>query len=140
MATFDLTKGGPGAVPGHQPPAVVFLEGILDQSKQALAQNDVAQLIHVPANTEILSVFWQVLKASSNAGTFNLGDGASATRWFTGSALSALADAHNTTRFFYTTADTIDVVQTAALTVSTGILRVMALAVHFEPSTQVYTS
>lgn len=137
MATFNLTKGGL-AVPGHQSMPVVPLEALLDFSKvnngAGLAQNDVAQLIQAPANTEILGVFWQVVKASANAGTFNLGDGALATRWVTAGALNALGDGHSATRFFYTTGDTIDLVQTAALTVVTGIIKVVAIAIPFDPS------
>jgi hypothetical protein len=138
MATYDITKGGNTAVQGTQPPAIVFLEGVVDFSKvnagSGAAQNDVLQVINVPANTQILGVFWIVTTASTNAGTFNLGDGASATRWVTGAATNALADGNSVTNFFYTAADTIDVVQSAALTVTTGVLKIMVLAAHYTPS------
>lgn len=144
MATYDLTQGGAGAVPGHQPPAAVFIEGIVDLSKvnagAGAAQNDVLQVLHVPANTEILGVFYQVAAKSANAGTFNLGDGADADRYVAAAAANALGDGYGAVRNFYTAADTIDLVQTAVLTVSTGVIKVMALAVHFEPSTHINRS
>jgi len=142
MATYDLTLGGSLATPGTQPPAAVWIEGVVDFSKvnsgAGAAQNDVVQVVNIPANTFVLGVVVFVTKASTNAGTVNVGDGVAATRYLTGTAINAVSDAagttYATTNFFYTNADTIDIVQSAVLTVTTGVVKVMVLAAHAVPS------
>lgn len=142
MATFNLTKGGTTFVPGHQSSPIVALEALLDFAKVnngvGMVQNDVAQVINVPANTYILGVFVQATEVSANAGQVDVGDGVVANRYVDNFVTNALGDAfgttYGTTSFFYTTADTIDVTQVAALTVVTGKLKVVALAVQFDPS------
>ena len=106
-------------------------------------QNDIVQLIQVPANTLVLGVSFSVTTASSNMADFDIGDGATTDGYIDGASMATVNDGcswvttfneatPNTTSEafslgkFYTTADTIDLKQNTNATVVTGVLKVKA--------------
>ena len=109
-------------------------------------QNDIIQLIQVPANTLVLGLSFAVTTVSSNMADFDLGDGDVTDGYVDGASMATVNDGcswqttfneatPNTTKEgmslgkFYTTADTIDLKQNTNATVVTGVLKVKALLI-----------
>ena len=111
-------------------------------------QNDIIQLIQVPANTRVLDVFFSVTTASANMADFDLGDGDDVDGYVDGASMATVNDGASfvgattvgtpnalpvAAAFclgkFYTAADTIDLKQNTNATVVTGVLKVKALMI-----------
>lgn len=115
-------------------------------SGSGTVQNDIIQLIQVPANTLVLGLSFSVTTVSSNMADFDLGDGDVTDGYVDGASMATVNDGcswqttfneatPNTTKEgmslgkFYTTADTIDLKQNTNATVVTGVLKVKALLI-----------
>jgi len=109
-------------------------------------QNDIVQLIQVPANTLVLGVSFSVTTASSNMADFDIGDDATTDGYIDGASMATVNDgcswvttfneaAPNTVLDafslgkFYTAANTIDLKQNTNATVITGVLKVKAVMI-----------
>lgn len=107
-------------------PAPVVIEGFLDCTKTsaAMAQNDVAEVLTIPAGTFIQGVVWEVETVEGAARSFAVGDGSGTSGFVTttsanslASGCSALALTEGTPNTvtgyssgkYYAAADTIDV-------------------------------
>lgn len=71
MADFDMTANTREGLGETR-----VLRKTFDASVQNLAQNDIAQLIDVPANSFVHAVRWEVTTVEGAARNFALGDGA----------------------------------------------------------------
>jgi hypothetical protein len=115
-------------------------------SGSGTVQNDIVQLIQIPANTLVLGVSFSVTTASSNMTDFDIGDGTTTDGYIDGASMATVNDgcswvttfneaAPNTTLDgmslgkFYTAADTIDLKQNTNATVVTGVLKVKAVMI-----------
>ena len=145
MATLVHTVGG-YSYPYHKSMAksCVFEELFDPAVKGVLVQNDVAQLIKIPANTWVAGVRWVVEKVEGAARNFGIGDGSGTSSWIattTGNSLAtgfsgpvALTEgAPNTVTGysggkFYSADDTIDVLAVTAGGLTTMQLRVFVAA------------
>jgi hypothetical protein len=78
MATFDLRVGDPG-FPVKNRERVFVLEREFDATEQVLAQNDIVQLLDIPANTVVLRVGTTKETLEGGAATAAIGDATSAT-------------------------------------------------------------
>lgn len=134
MPTIDLTVGGTTGYPDHAARKSYVVEREVDFSEaaNALAQNDVAQLINIPAGSWVALVHWEVKTVEGVAATFDLGDvtdpngytpGGAADANALGSGVSGpvvLAEALPNTVIgysagkYYAAADTIDLTAIAA--------------------------
>lgn len=109
-------------------------------------QNDIVQLIQIPANTLVLVVSFRVTTASANMADFDIGDGDVTDGYVDGASMATLNDGcswkttfneatPNTTAEgmslgkFYTAADTLDLKQNTNATVVTGVLKVKAMMI-----------
>lgn len=119
---------------------------VFDGSVSTLAQNDVATLINIPANTYVMKVFWEVETAEGAARNFALGDGADTDGYVTTTTANTLAagssdlalteGAPNTVTGysngkFYSAADTLDLLAVTSGGLTTCKIRVSALMVCF---------
>jgi hypothetical protein len=149
MATYNLTSGGMAAYPANTVP-VSRVEAVVDFSQvndgNGTVQNDVLQLIPVPANTLVLAVAFSVTTVSANLADFDIGDGATADGYIDGASAATVNDgaSWNTTLTtgtpnttaeafslgkFYTSEDTIDLKQNTNATVITGVIKVVAIMI-----------
>lgn len=150
MSTYSVMTGsGVQAYPAERA-GVYALTATVDFSTikagAGTVQNDIVQLLPVPANTLVLAVFFAVKTVSSNLADFDLGDGDVADGYVDGASMATLNDGAswqtvfneatpNTTKEgmslgkFYTAADTIDLKQNTNATVVTGVLKVKALLI-----------
>lgn len=143
MATFDLTLGG-SAVAGRESPYKIMVKSVIyDFSKRTLAQNDVAQVLDIPADTWVSLVRWEITKVEGAARNFSIGDGVNAAGFVASTSANTLAEgvsgpisltegAPNTITGFsggkyYSAADTLDVTAVTAGGLTTGILKVTAV-------------
>lgn len=144
MATLDQTVGG-YSYPYHGAiaPCIIFKELFDPAVKGVLAQNDVAQLIKIPANTWVSGLRWVVEKVEGAARNFAIGDGATTDGWIATTTGNTLADGfsgpvaltegtpNTVTRFtggkFYSADDTIDVLAVTAGGLTTMQLRVIVI-------------
>lgn len=125
-------------------PAVTVFTGSFDASKRNLAQNDVAEVVTIPAGTLVLGVMWEVETVEGAARNFAVGDGSdtdgfitttSANSATTGASALALTEGTPNTITgysagkYYSAADTIDVlaVTSGGLTTCKINLRVIAV-------------
>lgn len=131
--TYDKTLGGNTAVAGHLPGLQVFGR-IFDLSKAEFTalnsstgpgQNDVLQLIDLPAKTVILGSWYEVVTASSNLDDLDLGDGSNVDDYHdgidatsTGSGWSVYDASANGK--YYSSADTADAKIITAASIVTG--------------------
>lgn len=85
MSTYDETKGGNNAFNNRSMGHVHVLQAELDCAKandgNGLSSSDVAKVINLPANHQVLSVRAEVLEAEGGTLTFDVGDSGNATRW-----------------------------------------------------------
>lgn len=144
MATFDQTVGN-YTHPYHGAIAscVIFKELFDPAVKGVLAQNDISQLIKIPANTWVSGVRWLVEKVEGAARNFAIGDGANTSGWIATTTGNTLADGYsgpvsltegvpNTITGFsggkyYSVDDTIDVLAVTAGGLTTMQLRVVVI-------------
>lgn len=78
MATFDKRVGSAG-FPVPKRLRLFVLEATFDATEQALAQNDIVQLIDIPANTVVLRVAVTKETLEGAAATAAIGDATTAT-------------------------------------------------------------
>lgn len=118
----------------------VIAENLLDFSSYNVAGSDVVQALKVPANTIVTRV-WCIIKTAEGAtATATVGDGTDANDWDASVDLNAAAgtltssaygtDGYSTTSKFYASADTIDLVVSAALDTAKVIVKAEMLPVE----------
>lgn len=122
MATLNLTKGGTVGLPYKDRAQCFVIRNTVDYSETNAAASDVLQVLNVPANTFVLRAGYRVMTAEGAAAGGTLGDGADPDGFFAtmdvnavAVALSAGATVGYALGKFYTAADTIDHVVSAAL-------------------------
>lgn len=149
MATYSVAGSAIQAYPAF-PAGVFSVKAKVDfktiNSGSGTVQNDIVQLIQIPANTLVLGVSFRVETVSSNLADFDIGDGAVTDGYIDGASMATINDGcswvttfneatPNTTADgmslgkFYTVADTIDLKQNTAATVVTGKLLVQAVMI-----------
>ena len=150
MSTYSVVTGsGVNAYP-YSMAGIYEVQAKVDfstiNSGSGTVQNDIIQLIQVPANTLVLGLSFAVTTVSSNMADFDLGDGDVTDGYVDGASMATVNDGcswqttfneatPNTTKEgmslgkFYTTADTIDLKQNTNATVVTGVLKVKALLI-----------
>ncbi len=116
----------------------------LDCSVNNLAQNDIAELIVVPANTYVMLIRWEVETVEGAARNFAIGDGSDTDGYITtttantaasgASALALTEAAPNTVTGYsngkyYSAADTIDLLAVTSGGLDTAKITVSALMV-----------
>lgn len=139
MATYDLTVGS--GVPALAEWREFIAEATFDASVQNLAQNDVAQLIAVPAKTIITGVFWEIETVEGASRNFAIGDGSDTDGYITTTTANSLATGtsglsltegtpNTITGYsngkYYSAADTIDVLAVTSGGLTACKLRVIA--------------
>lgn len=139
MATYDLTVGS--GVPALAEWREFIAEATFDASVQNLAQNDVAQLIAVPAKTIITGVFWEIETVEGASRNFAIGDGDDTDGYITTTTANSLATGasglsltegtpNTVTGYsngkYYSAADTIDVLAVTSGGLTACKLRVIA--------------
>ena len=132
MATYNVT--GPGGTTGH--PSVVrrpyLVENTIDISAingdSGAAQNDVLQVLDIPAETLIMEAGIEVLTALSSSVTLDLGiTGGDVDRYFDGDTNAKCFSAPTATaRTVVASADTLDVLVLSADSTA-GKIRVFAV-------------
>lgn len=114
-------------------PAVTVIEGIYDAGRRNLAAADVVEVLKIPAKTQVLKVFYEVLTADATQ-TLNIGDGADVDGYV---AAGDVGTAGNTaagagafaTGKYYSAADTIDLEVPTGKALDTLKIRVCAAVV-----------
>ena len=126
MATYAVTDNGVAVAGGAKP---YLQEVVLDFSTTNLAINADIDALKVPANTLVLCVGIELVTASSNAGTIDVGDGTAADTWVTDLDADGAVGIQETgsSAKFYLAADTIDV--KAITAIMDGKVRVFAVMV-----------
>jgi len=124
MATINLTKGGDKGYPHLAGNRHFVLEGEFDAVEHPLAQNDIAQVISIPANSFVQLVKWEVERVEGAARNFAVGDGSDDDGFITATSANSLAKGASalalteaqpntvtgyTAGKFYGSADTIDI-------------------------------
>ena len=126
MATYAVTDNGVAVATGAKP---YLQEVTLDFSTTNLGINEDIDALKIPANTLVLCVGLELVTASSNAGTIDVGDGDAADTWVTDLDADGAVGIQETgsAAKYYASADTIDVKAiTAAMD---GKVRVFAVMV-----------
>ena len=148
MSTYSVMTGsGVNAYP-YETAGVHAVQAEIDFSKinsgSGTVQNDIVQLIQIPANALVLAIAFKVTTANASLTDFDLGDGDVTDGYVDGASMATVNDGcswqttfneatPNTTKEgmslgkFYTTADTIDFKQNTAATITSGVLKVRAL-------------
>ena len=143
MATKTLTKPGAGLAPFNRPYNSYQLENTIDFSVAAnvLAQNDIAELIAVPANCSVIGIRWEILVVEGAARNFAIGDGAGTSSYIATTSANSLAEGamalaltegtpNTITGYsdgkYYAAADTIDILAVTSGGLTTCKLRVVA--------------
>lgn len=139
MATYDLTVGS--GIPALAEWREFIAEATFNASVQNLAQNDVAQLIAVPAKTIITGVFWEIETVEGASRNFAIGDGSDTDGYITTTTANSLATGtsglsltegtpNTITGYsngkYYSAADTIDVLAVTSGGLTACKLRVIA--------------
>ena len=136
MATLNLTVGGTTGLPYKDRAQCFVIRNTVDYSENNAAASDVVQVLNVPANTFVLRAGYRVITPEGAAAGGTLGDGADPDGFFATSDLNAAAgttalSAGATVGYalgkFYTAADTIDHVVSAAL--DTAVVEYMAICI-----------
>ena len=139
MATWTVTGGGSTGHNSSAPTVKVYSE-IVDFSEFTIAQNDIVEVIELPANSLVLYAGMDVLSAtSSGSGTLSLGDQDDVDRYVAASTATAGIEltvaragtsAMGTTSAgygYYAAADTIDLTNaTATLDAKVRVFAVVA--------------
>ena len=126
MATYAVTDNGVAVATGAKP---YLQEVVLDFSTTNLATGEDIDALQIPANTLVLCVGLELVTASGNAGTLDVGDGDAADTWVTDLDADGAVGIQETgsSAKYYAAADTIDVKAiTAAMD---GKVRVFAVMV-----------
>lgn len=92
MATFNLAIGGSTAYPAADSRKTFVITKTFDATVQPLAQNDIAQLINIPANTWVSLVRWEVKTVEGAARNFSIGDGVNASGFIASTSGNTLAE------------------------------------------------
>lgn len=148
MSTYSVVKGSGATTFPNDYAGAYPIEATLDFSKinsgSGTVQNDIVQLIQIPANALVLAIAFKVTTANASLTDFDLGDGDVTDGYVDGASMATVNDGcswqttfneatPNTTKEgmslgkFYTTADTIDFKQNTAATITAGVLKVKAL-------------
>lgn len=96
-------------------PDVTVIHGEFDASQRNLAAGDVAEVLAIPAGTDVHFVYVEVLTTDDATHVFNVGDGADPDGYVAGAAADALATSKGAGAIaaagskFYAAADTIDI-------------------------------
>lgn len=141
---FDFTQGTGFPYTGNN--NQFLLEGTFDSSVQALAQNEVAELINIPANTFVQKVFYKITTGEGAARNFELGDATdtdgylvstsaqNAGGWVACGLVLTEAAPNTVTGYtggkLYTAADTLDLKAVTALGLSEAVIEVKALCIR----------
>lgn len=129
-------------------PSLAVFEGEFDASRISggMAQNDVAEVVKIPAGTLILGVHWEVVTVEGAARYFAVGDGASTNGFITttsanslASGASALALTEGTPNTvigfsagkYYSAADTLDVLAVTSGGLTTCKIKLKAWGICF---------
>lgn len=146
MATLNYTEGGTAGLPVTALDKIGVIENIVDYSKTESGAGDVVQVLNIPAGFYVVMAGAEVVKAEGAAAAGTFGDGAAAAGYHTTlnsdatagtiivSAPVVLTEAapNTVTGYsngkFYSAADTIDHVTTAAL--DAAVIRYFALVVN----------
>ncbi len=152
MSTYSvLTGAGVDAYPAFPRAPVFAIDGKVDFStvngSTGTVQNDIINVLQIPANTLVLAVAYKSTTVSSNLADVDIGDGDVADGYIDGLDLrSTLKDGcswattfneatPNTTLEgmslgkFYTAADTIDIKQNTNATIVTGVIWLRAICI-----------
>lgn len=126
MATYSVTDNSVAVSAGAKP---YMQEVVLDFSTTNLAINADIDALQIPANTLVLCVGIELVTASSNAGTIDVGDGDAADTWVTDLDADGAVGIQETgsSAKFYLAADVIDV--KAITAIMDGKVRVFAVMV-----------
>lgn len=89
MSTYDLTVGA--GIPALADWREFIATATFDATAQNLAQNDIAQLIKVPAKTLITGVFWEVETVEGASRNFAIGDGSDTDGYIASTTANSLA-------------------------------------------------
>ncbi|MCK4871021.1 MAG: hypothetical protein KAS93_07930 [Gammaproteobacteria bacterium] len=143
MATTDLTVGGTGKLNAASEGHVHVVKATFNAVDNPLAaQNDVAQLINVPAESMVLSVKYKITQVEGAARLFSIGDGADINGYITTITANVLGNAANVLALaegapntlvgygngkYYPTADTIDLNADTAGGLTGCIIEVIAV-------------
>lgn len=127
----------PRKTPGYNAGGVVELFADYDFSLpgNSVLTTAVAEVLAIPAGTKVLAVITEVLKPSENLDDFNVGDGSDPNGYIDAADGTAVEGTCVIGEFvtvlskLYTSADTIDIENATAETVSTGKIRVSAICI-----------
>lgn len=130
-------------------PAPVVIEGFVDFHRTVgLAQNDIAQVVTIPAGTYIQAVHWSVETVEGAARNFSIGDGDNTTGWIGSTSANSVASGASTfagtlggtgaaadpvvvTGYsagkYYAAADTLDVIAQTSGGLTTAKIRIKAV-------------
>lgn len=126
MATVTTRKVGTG-VRGAPDRTPRIIENILSFAATSAASADVIEALSVPASTLVLAVGYDITTAET-AGTFDIGDAGSATRFQNNADATATGNKLSSgTAYLYAVADTIDLTLDAAY--DEMVIRVWAIVV-----------
>lgn len=131
MATKTLTKPGTGLAPVTRPYHTYQLENTIDflVTANQLAQNDIAELIAIPANCWVAGIRWEILVVEGAARNFGIGDGSGTSSYIATTSANAVSEGamilaltegvpNTITGYsagkYYAVADTIDVLAVTA--------------------------
>lgn len=153
MATYDRTGCGPanGVTPFDGVGKIYVISNELDFADDTLVAADVYQALAIPADTHVLMVKTEILRAAvGSALTFGIGDGGATSGWDAAIDIvqpagtfyhsTAGTDARQPTGataaggigYFYDAADSIDIIMTTVTAVTTNPkVRVSALCADF---------
>lgn len=143
MATKTLTKPGAGLAPVTRPYNTYQLENTIDFSVAAnqLAQNDIAEIIAVPANCAVTGIRWEILVVEGAARNFGIGDGSGTSSYIASTSANSISEGamalaltegvpNTVTGYssgkYYAAADTIDVLAVTSGGLVACKLRVVA--------------
>ncbi|MCK5433546.1 MAG: hypothetical protein KAJ03_12430 [Gammaproteobacteria bacterium] len=139
MATVDLTTGGSTGAASNLSGRIFTHYKELNFATTNRGAADVLQLFDIPINSHVLSVSWEVVTIEDSTATFDLGDGVDPNGFVAAADAEVLAAGASTVTTaysvavgggrFYSAADTIDMVLSAAM--DTGKIRVWAVVLDF---------
>lgn len=119
---------------------LTILENDFDATRKNLAQNDVMELISIPAKTLVLATQWEVLVVEGASRNFAIGDGSSTTALLastsansatSGTTLALTEGTPNTATRYYTAADTVDLLAVTSGGLTTCKVRIKLVCVCF---------
>lgn len=147
MADFDLTVSTGGQGPQAFSDRAGLVERLFDATEWPLDQNDVAQLMNIPAKTLVLRVFWEVETVEGGARNFSLGDGDDTDGFIASTSANSLASGISSLALteggpntitgysngkYYAAADTLDLLAVTSGGLTGAKIRVKVWMYHFE--------